>query len=164
MRKILIILLSCVPFLHGCAHRESLQEKFNALKGIDYSEFSDMSIVNRKGVYFVTYQGIAYKIKRSFFTKKISSIEKDLSKEKEVLLTKKDTDYIEHALKSFDKINVLALSVDEKGNVFLSLPWYEGCTYYFLRLSSSTTLEDIKKQHYKVYEGSWYMDKECSER
>lgn len=164
MKKILIILLSCVPFLHGCAHSESLQEKFNALKGLDYSEFSDMSIVNRKGVYFVTYQGTAYKIKRSFFTKKISSIEKDLSKEKEVLLTKKDTDYIEHAFKSFDKIKVLALSVDEKGNIFLSLPWYEGCTYYFLRLSPSSTLEDFKEQQYKVYEGNWYVDKECSER
>lgn len=164
MRKILIALLSCVTFLHGCVHSESLQEKFNALKGIDYSEFSNMTIVNRKGVYFVTYEGIAYKIKRSFITKKISSIEKDLSKEKEVLLTKKDSDYIEHALKSFDKIKVLALSVDEKGNVFLSLPWHEGCTYYFLRLSPSSTLEDFKEQQYKVYEGNWYMDKECSER
>lgn len=163
MRKILIALL-CVPFFHGCAHSESLQEKFNALKGIEYSEFSNMTIVNRKGVYFVTYEGIAYKIKRSFITKKISSIEKHLSKEKVVLLTKKDTDYIEHALKSFDKIKVLALSVDEKGNVFLSLPWYEGCTYYFRRLSPSSTLEDFKEQQYKVYEGNWYMDKECSER
>lgn len=164
MRKILIVLLSCVPFLHGCAHSESLQEKFNALKGLDYSEFSDMSIVNRKGVYFVTYQGVTYKIKRSFLTKKISSIEMDLSKEKEMLLTKKDTDNIEHALQSFDKIKVLALSVDKKGNVFLSLPWYDRCTYCFLRLSSSNTLEDIKKQHYRSYEDNWYMDKECSER
>lgn len=164
MRKILIVLLSCVPFLHGCAHSESLQEKFNALKGLDYSEFSDMGIVNRKGVYFVTYHGSTYKIKRSSLTQKISSIEIAFSKEKEVLLTKKDTDYIEHALKSFDKIKVLALSVDEKGNVFLSLPWHDRCTYHFLRLSSSSTLEDIKKQHYKVYEGNWYMEKECSER
>ena len=164
MKKMLILLLSCVPFLHGCAHSESLQEKFNTLKGINYSEFSDMSIVNRKGVYFVTYQGTAYKIKRNPLTKKISSIEKDLIKEREVLLTKNDTDKIEHVLKSFDKIKVLALSVDEKGNIFLSLPWYEGCTYYFLRLSSSSPLKDIKKQHYKVYEGNWYLDKECSER
>lgn len=164
MRKLLIVLLSCVPFLHGCTHSESLQVRFNTLKGLDYSEFSDMSIVNRKGVYFVTYHGSTHKIKRSFLTHKIYSIEIAFRKEKEVLLTKKDTDYIEHALKSFDKIKILALSVDDIGNVFISLPWHDRYTYYFLRLSSSSTLEDIKKQHYKAYEGNWYMDKKCSER
>jgi len=164
MRKIFIILLSCLPFLHGCANNKSLKEKFNALKSIDYSEFSDMSIVNRKGVYFVTYHGSTYKIKRSSVTKKISSVEMAFSKDTNVMLTKKDTDYIEHALKSFDKIKVLALSVDEKGNVLLSLPWYDRCTYHFLKLSSLSTLEDIKKQHYQNYEDNWYMDKECSER
>ena len=164
MRKILIILLLCVPFFHGCAHNKSLQEKFNALKGIDYSEYRDMSIVNRKGVYFVTYHGLTYKIKRSFLTKKISSVEMAFGKDTNVMLTKKDKDYIEHALKSFDKIKVLALSVDEKGNVLLSLSWYDRCTYHFLRLSSSSTLEDIKKQYYQKYEDKWYMDKECSER
>ncbi len=163
MRKVLILFLLCIPFLHGCLHKESLQEKFSALKSFDYSEFRNMRIVSRKGLYLVTYHGLVYKIKRSFFTKKISSIEMDLSKE-EVLLTKKDTDYIEHVLRSFDKIKVLALSVDEKENVFLSLPWHEGCTYYFLRLSLSSKLEDFKKQHYKVYEHNWYLDKECSER
>lgn len=164
MRKILIVLLSCVPFLLGCSHRKSLQEKFSALKGLDYSEFSDMSIVNRKGVYYVTCHGLTHQIKRSFLTHKISSIEMAFGKEKGVLLTKKDTGSIEHALKTFDKIKVLALSVDEKGNVFLSLPWHDRCTYHFLRLSSSSTLEDYKKQHYKVYESNWYIDKECSER
>ncbi|BEG99241.1 hypothetical protein [Bacteroides sedimenti] len=164
MRKILIALLSCVLFLHGCTNSKSLQEKFNTLKVLDYSEFSNMCIVNRKGVYFVTYQGMTYKIKSSFLTQKISSIEIAFSKEKGVLLTKKDTDYIEHALKSFDKIKVIALSVDEKGNVFLSLPWYNRCTYHFLRLSSSNTLENIKKLNYKAYDDNWYIDKECSER
>lgn len=164
MRKILIIIFSCVPFLYGCAHNKSLQEKFNTLKGIDYSEFHDMSIVNRKGVYFVTYHGSTYKIKISVFTKRISSVEMAFSKDTNVLPTKEDTNYIEHALKSFDKIKVLALSVDEKGNVLLSLPWYDRCTYHFIRLSSSSTLEDIKKQHYQNYEENWYMNKECSER
>ena len=145
MRKILIILLSCVLFLYGCIHNKSLQEKFKILKGIDYSEFHDMCIVNRNGVYFVTYHDSTYKIKRSILTKKISSVERSFTKNTNVLLTKGDTNYIEHVLKSFDKIKVLALSVDEKGNVFLSLPWYDRCTYYFLRLSSSSTLEDLKK-------------------
>lgn len=164
MRKILIILLSCVPLLHGCAHNKSLQEKFNALKAIDYSEFRDMSIVNRKGVYFVTYQGETHKIKRSFFTKNVSSVEMAFGKDTNIILAKKDVDYIEHALKSFDKIKVLALSVDEKGNVLLSLPWYDRCTYHFLKLSTTSTLKEIKKQHYQNYEDIWYMDKECSER
>lgn len=164
MRRLLIILLACIPFLNGCAHNESIQEKFCMLKAINYLEFSEMSIVNRKGVYFVEYLGENYKIKRSLFNKKISSIERAFNKEKDVLLTKADTNIIEHALYSFDKIEVIALSVDKAGNVFLSLPWYEGCTYYFLRLSSSSKLEDIKKQHYQNYEDNWYMDKECSER
>lgn len=163
MKKLLIALLTCVPFLQGCIH-ESLHEKFRTLKEIDYSEFSDMSIVNRKGVYFVTYHGSEYTIKRNYFSQKISSIERDLSKEKDVLLTKKDTEYIEQAIKFFDKIEVLVLSIDENGNVFLSVPWYDRCTYYFLRLSSANTLEDIKKQYYQKYEDNWYMDKECSER
>ena len=164
MKKILIILLLYVPFLHGCIHNKSIQEKFNTLKDIDYSEFSDMSIVNRKGVYFVTYHGSEHIIKRNFFTKNISSIERDLSKEKDVLLTKKEAVYIEHALKSFDKIEVLVLSVDENGNIFLSVPWYDMCTYNFLRLSPTNTLKDIKMQNYQNYEDNWYMDKECSER
>lgn len=164
MRKALILLLSCVSFLHGCAHNKSIKEKFNALKGINYSEFSDMSIVNRKGVYFVTYHGSTHKIKRSFFTKKISSIERAFNEDTTVLLTRKDTDHIEQTLRSFDRLKILSLSVDQAGNVLLSVPWYDGCMYYFLRLSSSNTLEDIKKQHYKNYKGSWYMDKECSER
>lgn len=164
MKKKFIILLLSIPFLLGCAHKISLKEKFSALKSINYSEFSDMSIINRKGVYFVSYHGATYEIKRSFFTKKISSVEMAFSKDTNVLLTKKDTDYIELALKSFDKIKILSLSIDENGNVFLSLPWHDRCTYHFLKLSSSNTLEDIKKQHYQNYEDNWYMDKECSER
>jgi len=164
MRNILIILLSYVSFLYGCAHNESLQEKFNTLKDIDYSEFDGMSVINRKGIYFVVYHGSTYKMKRNFLTKKISLIEIVFNKDREMSLMKKDSDYIEHALKSFDRIKVLALSVDEKGNVSLSLPWHSGCTYHFLRLSPSNTLEDIKKQYYKVYKDNWYMYKECSER
>ena len=164
MKKILIILLSCVPFLYGCTHNESIQEKFNILKDLDYSEFKGIDILNRKGVYLINYHGSEYSIKRNFFTKNISSIERDSSKEKDVLLTKKDTDYIENTLKSFDKIGVIVLSVDEKGNVFLSIPWYDMCTYNFLRLSPTNSLKDIKMQNYQNYEDNWYMDKECSER
>lgn len=163
MRTTLIIIISCFPFLYGCLQNKSLHEEFTTLKGIDYSEFSDMGIVNRNGVYFVTYHGEEYKIKRSFVTKKISSVEIAFSNDKNARLTKEDTYFIEHVLESFDKTKLQALSVDEKGNVLLSLPWYERCTYHFLRLSSSSTLEEIEKQHYQNYEDNWYMDKECSE-
>lgn len=122
-----------------------------------------MSIVNRYGVYFVTYHGATLKIKMRLLAKKISSVESDFSKGKEVLLTKKDTGYIEHALKSFGKFKVSALSVDKKGNVLLVLPWYDRCTYFFLKLSASSTLEEIKKQQYKIFKDNWYMDKACSE-
>ncbi len=163
IKKIFIILLLGVLSLFGCVHNKSLQEKINALMGTDYSEFSDMSIVNRKGVYFVTYQGVTYKIKKSRAAKKISSIEVAYNKDKKVLLAEKDIDNIEQVLKSFDKIDVLALSVDKNGNVLLSLPWYDRCTYYLLKLSSKNTLEDLKKQNYQNYKGNWYMYKECSE-
>jgi len=123
-----------------------------------------MSVVNQKGFYFITYQETTYKIKRNPFTQKASSIEKNSSKDEAMSLTKKDIIHIEHALKSFDKIKALALSVDKKGNVFISLPWYNKCTCYFLKLSSSNTLKNIKKQYYTVYEGDWYMYEECSER
>ncbi len=160
----LVTILSCVSFLCGCAHNESLQEKFNTLKDIDYSKFDGMMVVNRYGAYFVTYNGATYEIKRNLLTKKISSIDICFSKGKELSLTKKDVDYIQRALKSFDKMKVLALSVDKKENVSLSLPWQKGCTYYFLKLSPSNTLEDIKKTYYKVYKDKWYVYKECSER
>jgi len=159
----LSIFLLYLSFINSCTHYESLQEKFNTLKEIDYAEFNDMSIVNRKGVYFVTYRGSTYKIEINYFTESITSIERAFSEEKGILLTKKETDYIEKALKSFDKIGVIVLSVDEKGNVFLTLPWYDKCSYRFLRLSPTNSLEEIKKTYYQNYEDNWYMDKECAE-
>jgi len=162
IKKIFTILLLGVLSLFGCVHNKSLHEKINTLIGIDYSEFKDMSIVNRKGVYFVTYHGITYKIKRG--AKKISSIEVAYSKDKKVLLAEKDIDNIEKVLKYFDKIDVLSLSVDKNGNVLLTLPWHDRCTYYLLKLSSKNTLEDLKKQYYHNYKENWYMYKECSER
>jgi hypothetical protein len=80
------------------------------------------------------------------------------------ILAKHDTANIEHALNSFIEIKVQALSVDGNGNVFISVPWHDRCTYHFLKLSSSNTLKDISKHYYQNYEGNWYLDKECSER
>lgn len=159
-----IFLLLCAVSFYGCARDENLQERFDDLKTIDYSEFSDMSIVNRKGIYLVTYHGTMHRVKMSLFTNRISSVELASGKNTRVLWTKENTAHVERALKSFDKIGVLELSVDKNGNVNLSLPWYDRCTYYFLKLLPNSTLEDVKKQYYQRYEGNWYLDKKCSER
>jgi len=98
----------------------------------------------------------------SFLNKKISTIELDSNVVSKVLLNETDTDYIEHALVSFESLNVLALSVDEYKNIFISLPWHDGCTYYFLRFTKNRILDDIKLQNYKMFEGNWYLDKECA--
>ena len=153
----------CAISFCGCAREESLQEKFDDLKTIDYSEFSEMSIVNRKGIYLVTYHGTMHRVKKSLFTSRISSVELISGKNKKVQWTNEDTAHVERALKSFDEIGILALSVDKNGNVDLSLPWYDRCTYYFVKLLPNNTLEDIKKQYYQRYEGNWYLDKKCSE-
>jgi hypothetical protein len=154
----------CAIFFCGCAGEESLQEKFDDLKIIDYTEFSKMSIVNRKGIYLVTYQGTMHRVKKSFFTSRISSVELTSDENKKVLWTKEDTAHVERALKSFDEIGILALSVDKNGNVEISLPWYDRCTFYFLKLLPNNTLADINKQYYQRYQGNWYLDKRCSMR
>lgn len=153
----------CAITFCGCAREERLQERFDSLKNIDYSEFAEMSIVNRKGIYLVTYHGRMRRVKKSLITNSISSVELTSGKNENEIWTKEDTTHVDRALKSFDKIEILALSVDKNGNVDLSLPWYDRCTYYFLKLSPNSTLEGIKKQYYERYEGNWYLDKKCSE-
>jgi len=160
--KSILVILCAISFC-GCSREESLQEKFDNLKTIDYSEFSDMSIVNRKGIYLVTYHDTMYRVRTNFFTSRISSVELTSGKNKNVLWTKEDSAQVERTLKSFDGIGILALSVDKNGNVDLSLPWYDRCTYYFLKLLPSFTLEDVEKPYYQRYEGNWYLDKKCSE-
>ncbi len=160
MKKILFTLFLSLSFFYAC-HDENLEAKFETLKDKNYSEFKNMSIINRQGVYFVTYHDSIYKVKRSFFSKKIF-VEKANNENIESLLTKDDIDIIEHALKSFDQMKILSLSIDKNENILVSLPWYDRCTYYFFKLSSLNTLEELKKQYYNHYEGNWYIDKECS--
>jgi 23S rRNA maturation-related 3'-5' exoribonuclease YhaM len=163
MKRIVEILFLCLSFIYGC-NSNSIKEKFNTLKNIDYSEFKNMSIVNRNGIYFVTYNGATHKIKRSLFTKKVNSVERAFSSETDVLLTKEEIDSIEFKLKSFDKIKVLSLSVDKIGNVFISIPWYDRCTYYFIKLAPTNDLQKINKGHYQLLENDWYLYKECAEK
>ncbi|MEA4983827.1 hypothetical protein SDC9_67354 [bioreactor metagenome] len=165
MKKIFAIIFL---FIFCCCngYNKDINKKLDLLKDIDYSQFSNMSIVKRGAYEYVKYNKIEYKIKRNFLTKKITSI-KDVSiiEEKDVSLSK-SKDFIkriEATLKSFDKLKILALSVDDKDNVLLSIPWYEKCTYYFQKLSPATTLQELNATHYKHYCDTWYIDKRCSE-
>jgi len=163
-KRTAIIFQLVIALLYGCKSNDSFQEKFNELRNVDYSQFDNLSIVHRNGIYYVTYHNKEYKIKRSFLSKKISSVETTFGKSKNSLLSEEDTSFIEHALTSFDKIRVQALSVDKNGNIDVSLPWSDKCTYYFIRLSKGSTLKDLSRSYYQNYKGSWYMNKQCSER
>ncbi len=163
MKSLIYALLFCMCLFPNCTQNKSLQVKFDTLKNIDFSGFKNMNIVNRKDVYFVTYNDSTYKIKRNLFSKRLS-LEKMYCDNNEISLSKQEITHIDNVLKAFEKIDVLTLSVDEKDNVFISVPWYDQCTYHFLKLSPENTLKDINKQYYHIYEDNWYMDKECAER
>lgn len=141
-----------------------IQNKFELLKEIDYSEFSNVSVVNRKGTYYIEYHNIIYKIKMCALTDRVLTIERiNVDNEKTNTISKETISFIEDVLKSFREMKILSLSVDEKGNVFLAVPWSDMCTYYFLKLAPDNTLKDIEKQFYKHFEANWYIDKECAE-
>lgn len=164
MKKVFTIIFPIIFCCCSSSSNKDIKDKFDLLKDIDYTIYNNMDIVKR-GVYeYVKYNNVEYKIKRNFLTKKIISI-KDISEieEKEVLLPKDYIRKLEFTLKSFDKLKILALSVNDKGDVFLSIPWYEKCTYYFQKLSPTTTLQEINAAHYKHYYDTWYLDKRCSE-
>lgn len=162
MTKGYIILLS-ILFL-GCNSKlETIEHKFDNLKNLDYGVFLNTNIVNRKGVYFVTYKEQQLAVKSNFWGE-ITTIEKAYSKDKAIELTKNDIDKIKRALESFKTMNILSLKVDAKQNVFISVPHSDSCTYYFLKLSPYSTLENIKKQYYEQYVENWYLYKECAKR
>ena len=141
----------------------SIEEKFDTLSNLDYSDFENIRIVNRKGVYFVNYQNNALKIQYSFFKKRIISIEKAYtSKDTEINLSVNDKKIIENALHAFIEMDILILFVDDRANVFISISWSDYCTYNFLKLSNANSLKDIEKQYYQQYKDMWYLHKECS--
>lgn len=156
-----IILLS-ILLLCGCNNKlETVENKFNTLKDLDYSEFSNMSITNRNGVFFVNYKGEQLIVENSFFGKMI--IEKKNDNDTITDLTDNDINKIKSAIIFFEKLHILSLKVDLHQNVFITIP-YSYCTYYFLKLSSNSTLESIKKQYYKPFFHNWYLYKECATR
>ena len=60
-------------------------------------------------------------------------------------------------------ILMFTVTVDRENNLYLTLPWDDRCTYYFIRLSGKNTLKQINKDYYQHYVENWYYDKECSE-
>ncbi|GHV31970.1 hypothetical protein FACS1894177_07450 [Bacteroidia bacterium] len=162
MKKLLWgLIMLC--FYSSCSHNTTLQEKFNEFKNEDYAVFNDLSITYRRNVYMVSYHDIVYAIRTNYITKNIDSIKKVHSGEMEITLSKKDITYIEDVIKKFETLGFMSISVDEFRNVFLSFSWDQKCTYYFLKLSSKNTLNDIKRTYYEAYENNWYFEKRCSE-
>ena len=155
-------ILFCISYLYSCSNNKSLQCKFNTFKNTDFSEFQNTNILYRKGVYFIKYHDTTYVIKRHIFSKQIYYT-KDVYNNRENTLPQKDITIIENILKSFDKLNIQSLSVDNKANIYISVPWANQCTYYFLKLSPKNTLIEIKKQYYQYYKDGLYIDKKCAE-
>jgi hypothetical protein len=160
MRKFNSLLLFA-HLLYGCGNTMSIKEKFTSLSNLDYSKYNDTRIIIRNGVYFVTFHDLTYKIEKGYFNKKLDIIRWDINNNHKKIITKKDINHIENVVAFFDGLNILSLYVDKKGNVYLSVPWHDRCTYYFLKLSPSSTLLKISKQYYQYYEKEWYFDKEC---
>lgn len=148
----------------NCTNNKDINEKLNYLKNVNYSEFQNTSIVTRGAYDFVTYQNKEYKIKRNVLTKNIKSIQDtETGNSTKLTLSDNDRKKIENLLRDFDKLKVQSLSVDENSNVFLLIPWYEKCTYSFLRLMPPTTLKHFYAESYSHYSANWYVDKRCSE-
>lgn len=111
-------ILFCISHLYSCSNNKSLQCKFNTFKNTDFSEFQNTNILYRKGVYFIKYHDTTYVIKRHIFSKQIYYT-KDVYNNRENTLPPKDITIIENILKSFDKLNIQSLSVDNKANIYI---------------------------------------------
>ena len=162
-----ILMLFALSCFYCCyITSDNISDKFKSLKETDFSKFNNVRIVNRKGVYFITYNNLKYKMDNVLCIEKISCPEKySANNEEFVIVENTDTiKILKDVLKAFRKLEVLLLSVDDKGNVFISLPWHDGCTYNFLKLSPKCTLKNLNRLYYQHYEDNWYLDKVCAER
>ena len=158
IKKYLHIILSMFFFLSCSQKFKTIEEQFNSLSDVDYSDFENISIVSRKDVYYVKYQNNKLLIRHNFFRTSIEQEDTDVP----INLSNNDKKNIENTFHSFKKMNVSGLVVDDKSNVFISIPWSGYCTYYFLKLSDANSLKDLEKQYYQHYKGRWYLYKECA--
>jgi hypothetical protein len=159
MKKFIKIIALFVFIFFCCRSKNAdIILKFKPISKLDFTQFNDVQIIRRNDIYFIEINSQTYKIKSGFLSGKIKFVgsngTENVSRELE---TK-----IEKLISFYDNIDVLSFKVDKVGNVYVSISWHDRCTYDFLKLMKSNSLEDINKKSFKVYDGNWYLDKECS--
>lgn len=163
MKNIFFIICSLLVF-SGCSRYNTPQEKFESIQNTDFSEFVDVKISFRPPVYIVQFHDTSYLVKRNFLSNKIKSITTyNVQNIHSIVFNEKDKKKLERLLNLFDNLDVMALSVDSKRNVWFSFRWKDRCTYSYLKLSSTSSLDECELQYYKKYNEYWFYNVECSE-
>ncbi len=158
MKRLILIICSIFVF-YGCSRYNTPKEKFESLQNSDFSDFVDVGIVFRPPVYFVRFHDTTYIVRKNFLSSRIKSITN--YDNQPVNFNGEDKKYLEYLLNLFDKLDVMAMSVDKKGNVFFSFN-RKRCTYSYLKLSTAGSLDECGLQYYKRYNENWYYNVECS--
>ena len=162
MKRFIIIICSILVFC-GCSHYNTPQEKFESIQNSNFSDFVDVGIVFRPPVYIVRLHDTSYSVKKHFLSNKIKSISYYHNQNaSSVSFNNNNTIYLEYLLHLFDNLDVKAMSVDKKGNVWFSFQFKDRCTYSYLKLSPTSSLEECGLQYYKKYNENWFYDVECS--
>ncbi|PLK42065.1 hypothetical protein [Emticicia sp. TH156] len=159
MKRIINLIALSVFIFFSCRNKNAdIKLKFNPISKLDFALYKDVQITKRNDVYFIEMNSQSYKIKRSFLGGNLNFVGSNGTKK----MSKEVETKIEKLIALYDNIDVLSFRVDKVGNVYLSIPWHDRCTYYFLKLMKTNSLDDINKKSYKVYDENWYLDKECS--
>lgn len=162
MKRFILIIYSILVF-GGCSRYNTPQEKFESIQNSNFSDFIDVGIVSRPPVYIVRFHDTSYCVKTHFLSNKIKSITYYNNQNASIMsFSKDDTEHLEYLLHLFDNLDVRAMSVDKKGNVWFSFQFKDRCTYSFLKLSPTSSLEECGLQYYKKYNENWFYDVECS--
>lgn len=157
------ILICSILVIYGCSHYNTPQEKFESIQNSNFSDFVDVGIVSRPPVYIVRFHDTLYCVKTHILSNKIKSISYYHNQNaSSVSFNNNNTIYLEYLLHLFDNLDVKAMSVDKKGNVWFSFQFKERCTYSYLKLSPTSSLEECGLQYYKQYNENWFYDVECS--
>ena len=137
------ILICSILVIYGCSHYNTPQEKFESIQNSNFSDFVDVGIVSRPPVYIVRFHDTLYCVKTHFLSNKIKSISYYHNQNaSSVSFNNNNTIYLEYLLHLFDNLDVKAMSVDKKGNVWFSFQFKDRCTYSFLKLSPTSSLEE----------------------
>lgn len=160
MKRKLYLLVLLLVFCN--CHFEDTNERFERLKNIDYKQYKNKSVSYRKGIYLFQQDNeeLLY-VKKRLLGNGIKRVATDFN-DKEIYLDSDKKEKLQKILSSFDKLHVMHLSVDNNDNVFVIYS-IGRCMYYFLKLSPSSTLLELKKEYYTKYKDDWYFYKRCSE-